>query len=70
MILKKIADDRQVRGPDEVMEYILVTTGREVSELIGGFEAVYHLSMAEKRRITLPLAKEARHQRQSGSCTP
>jgi len=60
MILKKIADDRQVRVPDEVVEYILVTAGREVSELIGSFDAVYRLSMAEKRRITLPLAREAR----------
>lgn len=65
MILKKIADDRQVRVPDEVMEYIIITTGREVSELINGFEAVFRLSMAEKRRITLPLAKEARQREQS-----
>jgi len=70
MILRKIADDRQVRVPDEVMEYILVTTGREVSELIGGFEAVYRLSMAEKRRITLPLAREARQLGQAGSSAP
>ena len=60
MILRKIADDRQVRVPNEVMEYIIITTGREVSELIGGFVAVYRLSMAQQRRITLPLAREAR----------
>ncbi|MBI2353456.1 MAG: DnaA regulatory inactivator Hda [Deltaproteobacteria bacterium] len=60
MILMKIADDRQVRVPDEVMEYILVTASREVGELIAVFEALYRLSMAEKRRITLPLARECR----------
>ncbi|HEX9079972.1 MAG TPA: DnaA/Hda family protein [Desulfuromonadaceae bacterium] len=70
MILKKIADDRQVRVPDEVVEYILVTTGREVSELIAGFETVYRLSMAEKRRITLPLAREARQLQQSREKAP
>ena len=70
MILKKIADDRQVRVPDEVVEYVLVTTGREVSELIASFEAVFRLSMAQKRRITLPLAREARQLRQAGEGAP
>jgi len=60
MILKKIADDRQVRVPDEVVEYILVSTSREVGELIGSFEAVYRYSLAEKRKITLALAREVR----------
>jgi chromosomal replication initiator protein len=63
MILKKVADDRQVRVPDEVMEYILSTTSREVGELISSFDALYRLSMAEKRRITLPLARTARELR-------
>lgn len=60
MILKKIADDRQVRVPDDVVEYILVTTSREVGELIDFFETIYRFSLAAKRRITLPLAREAR----------
>ncbi len=60
MILKKIADDRQVRVPDDVVEYILITTSREVGELIGFFETIYRYSLAAKRRITLPLAREAR----------
>jgi chromosomal replication initiator protein len=70
MILMKIADDRQVRVPDEVVEYILVTTGREVSELINSFEAIYRLSMAEKRRISLPLAREARQLLPADGDTP
>jgi chromosomal replication initiator protein len=60
MILKKVADDRQVRVPDDVVDYILITTSREVGELIDTFEAIYRLSLAEKRKITLALAKESR----------
>jgi chromosomal replication initiator protein len=67
MILKKIADDRQVRVPDDVVDYILVTTSREVGELISFFESIYRYSLAEKRRITLPLAREARNLCLSGS---
>ncbi|HPX61076.1 MAG TPA: DnaA/Hda family protein [Deltaproteobacteria bacterium] len=60
MILKKVADDRQVRVPEDVVDYILITSGREVGELIANFESIYRLSLAEKRRITLPLARESR----------
>jgi chromosomal replication initiator protein len=60
MILRKIAVDRQVRIPDDVIDYILMTTSREVGDLINAFEAVYRLSMSTKRRITLPLARESR----------
>lgn len=60
MILKKIADDRQIRVPDEVVDYILITTSREVGDLISCFDALYRLSMAEKRRITVSLARESR----------
>lgn len=66
MILKKIADDRQVRVPDDVVDYILATTSREVGELIRFFEAVYRFSLAEKRRITLVLAREARERLSTG----
>lgn len=60
MILKKVADDRQIRVPDDVVDYILATTSREVGALIDGFNQLYRYSMAEKRRITLPLAREVR----------
>jgi len=46
MILKKVADDRQVRVPDEVVNYILDTTSREVGDLIKAFE--------DQRRIEQP----------------
>jgi chromosomal replication initiator protein len=65
MILKKIAADRQVRIPDDVVDYILMTTSREVGDLISAFESVFRLSMMLKRRITLPLAREARERKMS-----
>jgi len=68
MILKKIAGDRQVRIPDDVVDFILMTTSREAGDLIFAFESVFRLSMALKRRITLPLAREAREMQPSGDC--
>lgn len=66
MIIKKVADDHQIRIPDDVVEYILATTSREVRELITGFHQLYRFSMSEKRRITLPLAREVREQSLAG----
>jgi chromosomal replication initiator protein len=63
MILRKIAADRQVRIPDDVVDYILMTTSREVGDLINAFDALYRLSMTTQRRITLPLARESRESR-------
>ncbi|MDD2366937.1 MAG: DnaA/Hda family protein [Desulfuromonadaceae bacterium] len=60
MIIKKVADDRQIRISDDVINYILVTTSREVGDLISFFEQLYKFSMVKKRRITLPLAREVR----------
>ncbi|MEI6206538.1 MAG: DnaA/Hda family protein [Desulfuromonadales bacterium] len=60
MILIKVAGDRQIRVPDEVINYILSTASREVGSLIGCFNHLYRFSMTEKRRITLPLAREVR----------
>lgn len=66
MILKKVAEDRQIRIPDDVVDYILATASREVGALIENFNRLYRYSMAEKRRITLPLAREVRELVQSG----
>ena len=66
MIIKKVADDHQIRIPDDVVDYILATTSREVGALITVFHQLYRFSMAEKRRITLPLAREVRELTLSG----
>lgn len=60
MIIKKVAEDRQIRVPDDVVDFILATASREVSDLIASFNQLYRFSMTEKRRITLPLAREVR----------
>jgi chromosomal replication initiator protein len=60
MIIKKVADDHQIRIPDDVVDYILATTSREVGALITFFQQLYCFSMAEKRRITMQLAREVR----------
>jgi chromosomal replication initiator protein len=60
MIIRKVAEDHQIRVPDDVVDYILATTSREVGALITFFHRLYRFSMAEKRRITLPLAREVR----------
>lgn len=60
MIIKKVAGDHQIRIPDEVVDYILATTSRDVGALITFFGRLYHLSMTKKRPITLPLAREVR----------
>jgi chromosomal replication initiator protein len=66
MILRKVADDRQVRVPEEVVDFILMTTSREVGDLISSFENLYRLSMASKKKMSLPLARQAREKAQSG----
>ncbi|MEI7816519.1 MAG: DnaA/Hda family protein [Desulfuromonadales bacterium] len=60
MIIKKVADDHQIRMPDEVVDYILATTSREVGDLLKVFNQLYRFSMSKNRRITLPLAREVR----------
>jgi chromosomal replication initiator protein len=60
MILRKIAVDRQIRIPDDVVDYILMTTSREVGDLIDAFESLYRCSMVSKRKISLSLARVSR----------
>lgn len=66
MIIRKVADDRQIRIPDDVIDFILATTSREVVALLAAFDQLYRYSMAEKRRVTLPLAREVRELNASG----
>jgi len=70
MILRKVAADRQVRVPDEVMNYIVMTASREVGALIASFDALYRLSLAEQRKISLALARECRERCGAGDMLP
>lgn len=67
MILRKVAADRQVRIPDDVVDFILMTVSREVSDLIAAFQNIYAESMSSKRRITLQLAREVRERLRAGA---
>ncbi len=70
MIIKKVAEDYQIKVPDDVIDYILITTSREVGDLLAAFQLLYRRSLAEKRRITLPFARDVRESAQSGSLLP
>lgn len=58
MIMKKLAADRQVFVPAEVIDYLLTHTRRDLPSLIAALEQLHHLALAEKRRITLRLARQ------------
>ncbi|HTP66401.1 MAG TPA: DnaA/Hda family protein [Geobacteraceae bacterium] len=61
MIMKKLAADRNVRLPAEVIDYLICNTRRELPALIASLESIHRYAMATKRKITLKLAREALH---------
>jgi chromosomal replication initiator protein len=58
LIMKKLAEDRQIILPAEVIDYILVHSQRDIPSLIEAFEALRRQAIAAKRKITLRLARE------------
>ena len=58
MIIRKVAEDRQVLVSDDLVDYVLATTGREAGQLIAAFEQVYRCSMSMKRKMSLALARQ------------
>jgi len=59
MILKKLAEDRQIALPDEVIDYMLLTVRRDIPSLLWALENINRFSISTKRRLGLRLAKEA-----------
>jgi chromosomal replication initiator protein len=59
MILAKLAEDRQVLLPAEVADYLLRIVRRDVPSLRDALERISRFSLAEGRKITLKLAREA-----------
>lgn len=59
MILKKLAEDRQMSLPDEVIDQMLLTVRRDIPSLVYALETINRYSIAMKRKIGLRLAKEA-----------
>lgn len=59
MIMKKLADDRNILLPADVIDYILIHTRRELPVLIAALETIYRIALSTNRKISLRLAREA-----------
>jgi chromosomal replication initiator protein len=59
MILKKLAEDRQMALPEDVIDQMLLTVRRDIPSLVWALESINRYSIATKRKIGLRLAKEA-----------
>jgi chromosomal replication initiator protein len=59
MILKKLAEDRQMSLPDDVIDLMLLRVRRDIPSLVYALETINRLSISTKRKVGLRLAKEA-----------
>lgn len=59
MILAKLAEDRQVLLPADVADHILKSVRRDVPSLNDALERINRHALAEGRKITVRLAREA-----------
>ncbi len=57
LILKKLADDRQIMLPDDVIAYLLAHTRRDLQSLIDAFASLARQSLASGRKISLRLTR-------------
>ena len=58
MILKKLAEDRQMALPDEVIDQMLLRVRRDIPSLVYALETINRTAIATKRKVSLRLAKE------------
>lgn len=59
MIMKKLAADRNIILPAEVIDYLLSRLPRSIPTLRDSLDRICHHALATNRRITIPLAREA-----------
>jgi chromosomal replication initiator protein len=59
MIMKKLADDRQLIIPDDVIDYLLIRLPRDIPSLANAVERLKHESFATQRKISLKLTRVA-----------
>ncbi|SNB46328.1 DnaA ATPase domain-containing protein [Geobacter sp. DSM 9736] len=59
MIMQKLAADRHIKLPEDVVEYMIYHTRRDIPSLLAGFKAVCYHALSLKRKITVRLAREA-----------
>lgn len=59
MIMKKLADDRQLLLPEDVIDYLLLRLPRDIPSLAAAVELLKQHSFATQKKISLKLAREA-----------
>jgi len=59
MIMKKLADDRQLLLPDDVIDYLLLRLPRDIPSLAEAVELLKKHSFATQKKISLKMAREA-----------
>jgi chromosomal replication initiator protein len=59
MILQKLAEDRQIFLPVEVIDYLLIHKRRDIPSLLDALEQIRRHALATKKKISLRQAKEA-----------
>jgi len=58
MIMNKLADDRNILFPTDVIDYLFIHTRRELPALIDLLERIHRHSLATGRKISLRLVRE------------
>jgi len=58
MIMRKLADDRQIHFPAEVIDFLLIHNRRELPALMEALEQIHHYSLATRRKISVRLARD------------
>lgn len=58
LIVRKLAEDRQIALCDDSIEYILRHTRRDIPSLLQGVEMIQRCSLAANRKISLRLVRE------------
>jgi chromosomal replication initiator protein len=58
-IMKKLAEDRQVILPEDVIDYLLLNIQRDIPPLTVALDRIKEQAFITKRKISLKLAKEA-----------
>lgn len=59
MIMQKLATDRQILLPDEVVDYLLKHVRRDIPTLVDTLDRIVHHSLVTGRKVTLRLVGEA-----------
>jgi chromosomal replication initiator protein len=59
MIMKKLAEDRQIILPADVIDHLLIHVQRDIPVLIAALETIKRYALTTQRKITVRLAREA-----------